>query len=222
MFDSQFAKYNPLCAYGRTKILNVFFYPAGPYQLLGISQNKLENTILNLNDLLGSTARELKEKLLDQTTVAGVKQVAESFFLRCLSRRKEEAASIRLASAIEQLGRYSHEKNVIKRICQQYGYSIKTLERHMQQMTGLRPKMLQRILRFNKVLKYLNHQPPPFHWARIARAFGYYDQMHLIKDFSWFHGTTPDSVAAVSSKLQMSIDFSGETDSASSIFRVYK
>jgi AraC-like DNA-binding protein len=222
MFSSHFTKYTPMDVYGYTKIFNVFFQPAGAFQLLGISQKGLNDKVINLSDLLGISALKLKEKLADQTTLAGAHKVIESYLLKKLSLRRGHNSANHLVSVVDQIELHSHHKNVIKEICTREGYSLSKLERHMKEMVGLSPKMFQRISRFNKVLRYIGQVKPPYNWAQIAYDFGYYDQMHFIKDFSWFHGVTPGNLESIASKLQLSIDFSGEVKTASSIFRVFK
>lgn len=92
----------------------------------------------------------------------------------------------------------------------------------MREMAGIGPKMLQRIIRFNKELEYLRRYQASFQWAQVARQFGYYDQTHLIKEFAWFYGTTPGKVDTLASKLQLSLNLFGEEETAKSIFRVYE
>lgn len=222
MFSSHFTKYTPMDVYGKTKIFNIFFQPAGAFQLLGISQKGLNDKVINLSDLLGISALQLKEKLADQTTLADAHKMIESYFLKKISLQRGRNSVNDLAYVVNQIEMHSHQKNVIKEICTREGYSISRLERHMNEMVGISPKMFQRISRFNKVLKYIGLVKPPYNWAQIAYEFGYYDQMHFIKDFSWFHGVTPGNLETVASKLQLSIDFSGEVKSATSIFRVFK
>lgn len=222
MFWGQVTKYSQMHGHGKMRMFYIFFHPVGAYQLLGIPLKGLKDLVVNLSDLLGVTARILKEKLAEQTTMAGVRHVVETFFLQVLSRQKSDEVVARLTHAVDQIGKYSHQNNVIKKVCSRHGYSISTLERHMQEMAGLGPKTLQRILRFKKVLGYIRQQQPPYRWARIARQFGYYDQTHFIKDFAWFYGTTPGNLETFNSKLQLSLDTSGEVDSGKSLFRAFE
>jgi AraC-like DNA-binding protein len=57
---------------------------------------------------------------------------------------------------------------------------------------GMTPKMFDRVMRFQRVLKRM----PAGHcddWAELAAACGYYDQSHLIRDFREFTGGAPTS-----------------------------
>jgi len=220
----QLTKYSQIHAFGRMRLFYVFFSPVGAYYLLDTPQKELRNSMVNISDLLlGTAARILKEKLKEQTTIIGLRQVIETFFLKWLSQKKKNDSALRLAHAIKQIELNSHHRNVITEVCHQHGYSISRLERHMQQMVGIGPKLLQRIFRFNNVLNYINQRQSPYPWAGIARQFGYFDQTHLIKDFTLFYGTTPGKIeSSTSKKLQLSLSFSGEEESGKSPFRVYE
>ena len=64
-----------------------------------------------------------------------------------------------------------------------------------REFTGLSPKTLARILRFNRAVAMLNRISEP-RWTEIALTSGYYDQAHLIRDFVQFSGSTPRDFVA--------------------------
>ena len=68
--------------------------------------------------------------------------------------------------------------------------SIRTFERHFIDQVGISPKLFCNITRFNYALA-LKFKNPQLDWTSIASTCGYYDQMHLIKDFKKFAGYTP-------------------------------
>ena len=219
----QLTKFSRYHFYGSHKAFYVFFHPAGPYQLLGVPLKEVKDqVILNFTDLNGASARRLKEKLSEQTTIMGLKNTVETFFIRRLSNNNIYEKSVRLAYTINQIGLYSHQNNSIKRLCDDHYYSISTLERHMREIVGIGPKLFQRIIRFNKVLSFLNQVNLPYNWSQIAVQFGYFDQTHFIKEFAWFYGITPGNLIKLNSKLQLSLNLTGEEASGKSLFRVYK
>lgn len=221
-FCGQLTQFTNLHFLGRLRAFHIFFHPTGAYRLFGIPMNEMRNSMLNLSDMLGSRIRELKEKLLEQNSLMKVKQLIEVFLLDCLARRKQKENSIQLTYTIEQLRSLSFQRNVIKTICKSYGYSISRLERHSREMVGIGPKMIQRIARFNSVLDFVNRNRPPYKWAQIAFQFGYADQMHFIREFCWFYGTNPGELDKFSGMLNLSMNSSGEEESAKTNFRVFK
>ena len=71
------------------------------------------------------------------------------------------------------------------------GLSGRQIERKFQTLVGFRPKMLARIVRFQRIFKIANPSLAP--WSAIAHDCGYYDQAHLIHDFQQFAGENPSA-----------------------------
>lgn len=59
---------------------------------------------------------------------------------------------------------------------------------------GYSPKVFSRLVRFSKAYR-LKESQPRLSWTAIAHTCGYYDQMHLIKDFKEFAGALPGTLA---------------------------
>ncbi len=70
------------------------------------------------------------------------------------------------------------------------GYSHKHSIRLMKDQSGLPPKDIKKIIRFDQALKAIS-QAPVQSWSGFAYASGYADQSHLIRDFRYFTGYTP-------------------------------
>ncbi|RYF85105.1 MAG: AraC family transcriptional regulator, partial [Chitinophagaceae bacterium] len=72
---------------------------------------------------------------------------------------------------------------------------------------GMNPKMFARILRFSKAYR-LHEAVPHLSWIKIAHECGYYDQMHMIRDFKVFAGVSPSIIEQqlLSTPLRMQKD----------------
>ncbi len=57
----------------------------------------------------------------------------------------------------------------------------------------MNPKAYARIVRFSKAYR-LHETFPQLSWTEIAHTAGYFDQMHLIKDFKEFAGVNPSVI----------------------------
>ena len=57
----------------------------------------------------------------------------------------------------------------------------------------MNPKMYARILKFSKAYR-LHEAFPQLSWTKIAFEAGYYDQMHMIRDFKVFAGVNPSVI----------------------------
>ena len=71
--------------------------------------------------------------------------------------------------------------------------SLKQFERKCQERLGMNPKMYARILRFSKAYR-MHEACPKIRWIEIAYEAGYFDQMHMIKDFKVFAGVNPSVI----------------------------
>jgi AraC-like DNA-binding protein len=68
--------------------------------------------------------------------------------------------------------------------------SLRQFERICKERIGLPPKLFARVVRFSKAYRLReNHQDVS--WTHIAYESGYFDQMHLIRDFKQFAGVAP-------------------------------
>lgn len=78
----------------------------------------------------------------------------------------------------------------IDRIARAVDVHPRRLERMFLREVGVAPKLLARVVRFQRVLQGLGP------WATVAQACGYYDQAHLIRDFREFAGEPPTAYFA--------------------------
>ena len=72
------------------------------------------------------------------------------------------------------------------------GLSQRQLLRRFEERVGLRPKVLARIFRFQKVFKVWRlERERDVHWVEIACDAGYYDQSHFVREFQEMTGLNP-------------------------------
>lgn len=76
-------------------------------------------------------------------------------------------------------------------LCSEIGVSRQHFGREFAKHVGLSPKCLSRVLRFREVIRRIRETPNP-NWADLAVDLGYYDQAHLILEFSRFSGISPE------------------------------
>src|SRR5690606_17124774 len=70
--------------------------------------------------------------------------------------------------------------------------TIKTFERKFIGLVGMPPKLYARIRRFNQAL-ILKQYHEELSWLDVCVETGYFDLMHLNKDFKAFAGNPPAS-----------------------------
>ncbi len=69
------------------------------------------------------------------------------------------------------------------------GLTPRTMQRLFLHQVGISPKLLCRIMRFQRVFSAWRADPSSL--ARVALACGYFDQSHLVRDFRDFSGAPP-------------------------------
>lgn len=68
----------------------------------------------------------------------------------------------------------------------------RTIQLRFKKYVGYSPKELVRFLRFKQVVSYiLTMKGQKIDWLDLTSTFGYFDQSHLIKDFTYYTGVSP-------------------------------
>jgi AraC-like DNA-binding protein len=82
--------------------------------------------------------------------------------------------------------------NPVKVMADRYAVSERAIQLRFKKYTGYSPKELVRFLRFKQVLSYiLSHSGEKINWFDLIVQYGYHDQSHLIKDFKYYTGISP-------------------------------
>jgi AraC-like DNA-binding protein len=145
-----------------------------------------------LDDLMGSAARRMFERLAESHTLEQMGGLMDQL-LRPLDPPdigqrvlwQLESAEVSSGSSLDEL-------------ISQSGLSVRHFRRLCLERAGVSPKYLSRILRFRKAVRRMGALRDPAQnnlaqprWADFAVACGYYDQAHFIREFQEFAGCTP-------------------------------
>ena len=158
--------------------------PAGAYTLLG---EKL-NSIANANECLESCGlpwlntlnQHLKQPHTDGEALALIR---DGLLSQKGLREEDELASSLISSILSTKGQIS-----VKELALKHTLSLRHVQRKFNAYFGISPKKFISLIRFkhfykNRILK----QQSQDHFL----DYGYYDQMHFIKDFQKHLGITP-------------------------------
>jgi AraC-like DNA-binding protein len=167
--------------------------PLTARRLFGVPMDVLANHVVALEDLLGRDADRLVERLHD----------APGWAARRLDAARPPSPAV--AWAWKRL-RETHGALPIGALAQELGWSRRHLAVQVREQVGLPPKLLARILRFDRVIALLRRADPE-RWAEVAYDCGYYDQSHFNRDFRQFAGATPTDFLA--SRLPDGAGFEG-------------
>jgi len=92
-----------------------------------------------------------------------------------------------------QLAGFSDEtQNEVKAVALDMNVSERTVQVAYKKQFGFTSKEKQRYQRFVKVIAELQNTTETVDWQDVAYRFGYYDQSHLIHDFNYYLGISPE------------------------------
>lgn len=166
--------------------IRVDFLPGGLFRLLGIPMHELFDDGFDAVDIFGPEMKLIHEQLCNVSNLEDGKNIVENFLIMKTATLKQ---LLPFDAAIQIL--MSNNGDVsISEIAALSCLSLKQFERKCKERLGMTPKLYARILKFS--LAYRLHEAfPQLSWTKIAYQAGYYDQMHMIRDFKVFAGVNP-------------------------------
>lgn len=170
-------------------VVRVDFLPGGMYRLLGVPMHELFDGGFDANDFFGVKMKLINERLQNTPNLEHCKQIVEMFLLNQITKLKER---LPFDAALSTLF-YHDGKLRISETASLSCLSLKQFERKCKERIGMNPKTFSRILKFSKAYR-LHESCPGLNWTQIAYEAGYYDQMHLIRDFKTFAGVNPSVI----------------------------
>ena len=191
MVSGQITRPIVLCGTEPADIVGIRFRTAGARDLLGLPLTELTDRVIALRDVGRPLAVAIE--------AAGRSADPVSTLCRSLLDRIRPHGSHLTPRAVERLA----GGESIRQIARAAGVSTRTLERRLGEDTGLRPKLLQRVVRFRKLYALL--QSGTVNGARAASVAGYYDQTHANRDFRRFAGVSPTEHFASDPQLARAI-----------------
>ncbi|HZY80095.1 MAG TPA: AraC family transcriptional regulator [Cyclobacteriaceae bacterium] len=169
----------------------VVFTATALHQLFGWHPAELVNQHIGGDAIFGSQLAFVEEKLLEARSHRDMIAVAEEFVTQLISKRKKDPAHI--DSIIIEMRSGTQDVDYLAR---KFGRSLKQFRRTFCAATGVNPKTYQRVVRFNRAYN-LRNRFSQLDWLTVALHCGYYDYMHLSKDFQEFTGMTPAQFDAI-------------------------
>ena len=186
-------KYNGDMAFnGKYSFLQIIFQPHGFYTLFNTSPLEIADKIVWSGDILNSEINILHEQLYEAENVEAMGKLVNDWLLPYLNKKRSinyKDVITATANIITKNAGLINLDTLTHFACM----SMRNFERIFIKETGMSPKQLCCICRFNNALeRKLSH--PSMNWTSIAHQSGYFDQMHLIKDFKRFCGEAPSSL----------------------------
>jgi AraC-like DNA-binding protein len=178
---------------GRQSGIQLALSPLGARALFGLPAGELASVDVDGTDVLGSTARELHERLRAAASWADRFAILDQVLLAHADLDQQVAPDI---AAAWQLVTGSGGTIRVAELAQRTGWSPRYLQRRLLTETGLTPKAAARVTRFDRARRVLQRRTEagqPARLAGIAAGCGYYDQAHLAAEFRDLAGCSPSA-----------------------------
>lgn len=172
-------------------VLNVWgiaFYAYGLYPFLQTPLNELKDPVLELTVQNAGPVIDAVEGLKNIRDTEDGFAVLEAALGRWLPHDTDFDSLATLQRFLAQMRQVQ-----ISAFCREHKPGIKTLERLAKKYTGLTPKQLQQIGRFQIAGNRLAYGQPLTSLTDLAYDHDYYDQTHFIKEFKAFTNATPSN-----------------------------
>ncbi len=169
----------------KVSMMGVHFKPGGNAAFFALPAGELHNQIVSLNKLWKNCAVELRDRLLESSTLATRFLILEQFLLMVMQPPKHHPA---VNFALREFEK--SPTSTVNTVADQIGFSTRHFNQLFRNQVGLTPKLFCRVQRLQQVLNLLVGKEQ-VDWADIVFTCGYFDQAHLIHDFRALADCTP-------------------------------
>jgi AraC-like DNA-binding protein len=184
-----------LTADGTVESLTVMFQPFGLYELFGVPTHLLTEHAVEAHSLLGRPISQIYAALGEARSFNDRIRLLDQFLLERVStdNRTQQSHWVRALAFIAR-DRGAH---TVRELAALLNTSPRQLERKSLEIAGMSPQTVARVARFVHALrlKRVSTLGARTSWTEIAQASGYYDQMHLIRDFRLMAGASPKALS---------------------------
>jgi AraC-like DNA-binding protein len=174
---------------GRYAFLEIVFRSNGFHRIFFLPAKDFNNFIVFTDDIFDREIRFFYEQLCAANNLSLMGTLANTWLISYLKKQKHSYSN----EAIEICSNYilkTHGLASVEKLAFYANMSPRNFERRFVEQVGVSPKLLCCTTRFNHAL-LLKLKKPRKPWSIIADESGYFDQMHLVKDFKRFAGTSP-------------------------------
>jgi AraC-like DNA-binding protein len=169
-----------------TTLLGLRFQPGAAAPWLGLPLSEIVGQQIDLGELWGRRARDLTAMIEDAATAADRLRVWQSQLLQLMPDQVPDGAMRAVFDAMKRGGTGPRK---LRSIQDRLDLSERTLRRRCHDHFGYGPKTLDRILRFQSVVRAARTGGETS-LSGLAFAAGYADQAHLSRDIRELSGMT--------------------------------
>jgi AraC-like DNA-binding protein len=163
----------------------ILFQPSALGLLFALPAREFTDQNFDAEQVFGTLITRFHERLADCRTFEERISVANQFLLQRVAAPPRDGISAAATDILRGAGGAR-----IQAMARRADLGLRQFERRFVQQVGVSPKLFARIARFEAALDRMARSPQGS-WTEVAHRFGYYDQMHMVHDFSRFTSETP-------------------------------
>jgi AraC-like DNA-binding protein len=183
-------------------VIKIGFQPGALHRLLEIPMVELAGiAAVDATDFLGKEVNMVNEQICEAPGFDEMKMIIENFLFQKFKNIKPQLPIDAVLPVMISKGGLGAIEDFASHAC----LSNRQFERVFKNRMGFSPKFFSRLVRFANAW-VLKETSPGVSWTKIAHHCGYYDQMHLIKDFKEFAGANPSEIEKALAKTPVSLN----------------
>ena len=173
---------------GVVGVSSIRFKAAGAARFFDLPFESIVDQVVDFSSYHFEVATMLKNNIESATNCEARLLVLQELLIQRLQiQESKEDVFVRQACRYitESEGGYS-----VAELVKLIGFSERQLERKFKNQVGITPKLLSRIMRFQKFIR-IARDNPKLTLTDASLSCGYFDQSHFIRDFTKFAGVSP-------------------------------
>jgi len=195
----QITNYRELESIGSLKLIIAVFRPFGMSQILNISAAELKDKIVDLSSVIGDSATTLHHFLSDELPHVQMVESLNHFFGKLIKNIETRLYPMVTAATHWIMARKGLFK--AEELMDFTGHHQRTIERAFHTFVGIAPKKLGSIIRLHHFLGEIKGTGSQYNFTQNVFEAGYFDQAHLIREFKKITGLTPTTYHVKSTHL---------------------
>jgi AraC-like DNA-binding protein len=202
LIGPQYSRVN-IKVHQQLRAIRVDFFPGAMHRLFKVPMHQLFDKAFGLDCFHSPGTGSIDEQLQNTASLEEGKKIVERFLLHLATDSRQPLPFDRAMQVLLNNSGNMSIDSIASLSC----LSLKQFERVCKERIGMNPKLYARILKFSKAY-ILHERSPQLSWINIAHEAGYYDQMHMIRDFRVFAGVNPSVIEQqlLSTPLRMQKD----------------
>jgi AraC-like DNA-binding protein len=176
---------------GRNEFFGVKFLPHGVSPFVDAAMAELCDQSIAAGDVFGAEVMRVGDEVLRCPTLEWFAARMSAMLMRRLAVRRVENSAERLAAEAVRRLVAEREPTPITQLAADLGVGERRLQLVFKRHVGLSPKLLSRMVRFQRTLPWV--RDPGASLTDVAYACGYFDQAHFVHEFVEFAGCSPSA-----------------------------